>query len=155
MTTPAPLTSHTRVKVRFGDSDLLRIAWHGHYVRWFEDARQSLGDAIGIGYEDLIRLEHAAPVVDMRLQYKRPARYGDHLRVTVALHWADVPKLRHTYEIRREGDDELLTTGETTQVLLTPTGDLALNFPDFLNDLRDRWRNGDIEIDPDPNEHWA
>ena len=52
---PPPLSHTIRVNVRFGHSDLLQIAWHGHYVQWLEDARQSLGTAVGLGYEDLIR----------------------------------------------------------------------------------------------------
>lgn len=155
MADPAPLSHTVRVTVRFGQSDLLRIVWHGNYVQWLEDARQSLGTAIGLGYEDLVRERYAAPIVDMQLKYKRPARYGDKLDVIATLHWAEVPKLRHTYEVRRVGDGELLTTAETTQVLLTPQGDLALNFPPFLEDIRRSWRAGEISTPNQPTESWA
>ncbi|MBZ0135312.1 MAG: acyl-CoA thioesterase [Planctomycetes bacterium] len=152
---PAALKHTVRVTVRFGHSDLLRIVWHGNYVQWLEDARQSLGTAIGLGYEDFVRERYAAPIVDMRLKYKRPARYGDVLDVTAALHWADVPKLRHTYEVRRAETGELLTTGETTQVLLTPNGELALNFPPFFEAIRQKWRGGQISPPRKPQEGWA
>jgi acyl-CoA thioester hydrolase len=150
---PEPLSHTIQVTVRFGHSDLLGIVWHGNYVQWLEDARQSLGTAIGLGYEDLMRERFAAPIVDMQLQYKKPARYGDKLEITATLHWAEVPKLRHTYEVRRAG--ELLTTAETTQVLLHPTGELALNFPRFLVELRKRWQAGQINPPAGPTESWA
>ena len=153
--TPQPLSHSVRVTVRFGHSDLLRIVWHGNYVQWLEDARQSLGTAIGLGYEDLVRERYAAPIVDMQLKYKRPARYGDKLDVKATLHWAEVPKLRHTYEVRRAEDNELLTTAETTQVLLTPEGDLALNFPPFLEAIRNKWQAGKISTPDQPTESWA
>lgn len=152
---PPPLSHTIRVNVRFGHSDLLQIAWHGHYVQWLEDARQSLGTAVGLGYEDLIRERFAAPIVDMHLSYKRPARYGDKLDVKASMIWQQVPKLVHKYEIRRAGDNELLTTGETTQVLLHPTGELALNFPPFLETLREKWKQGKINPPQDPLETWA
>jgi acyl-CoA thioester hydrolase len=152
---PPPLTRTVRVAVRFGHSDLLRIVWHGNYVQWLEDARQSLGTAIGLGYEDLLREKYAAPIVDMGLKYRRPARYGDRLDVTASLHWSEVPKLRHTYEVRRVADGELLTTAETTQVLLHPGGDLVLNFPPFLKAIRERWRAGEITPPDTPLETWA
>lgn len=152
---PQPLSHTIRVTVRFGHSDLLRIVWHGHYVQWLEDARQSLGTAIGLGYEDLVRERYAAPVVDMQLKYKRPARYGDKLHVTATLHWTEVPKLLHSYEIRRAEDGELLTTAETTQVLLTPAGELALNFPPFLEGIRADWAKGRLSPPTEPAESWA
>jgi acyl-CoA thioester hydrolase len=152
-TVPEPLSHTIQVTVRFGHSDLLGIVWHGNYVQWLEDARQSLGTAIGLGYEDLMRERFAAPIVDMKLAYKKPARYGDKLLITATLHWTEVPKLKHTYEIHRDG--ELLTTAETTQVLLHPTGELALNFPEFLQKLRDRWKAGKIKSAKGPTESWA
>ncbi|MCG3182738.1 MAG: hypothetical protein ICCCNLDF_00804 [Planctomycetes bacterium] len=152
---PAPLSHSILITVRFGHSDLLEIVWHGHYVQWLEDARQSLGTTIGLGYEDLMREKFAAPIVDMQLKYKRPARYGDKLKVTATLHWQQVPKLVHSYEVRRMSDNELLTTAETTQVLLHPTGELALNFPPFLEKLRQRWQAGQIKLEDKPTESWA
>jgi acyl-CoA thioester hydrolase len=139
---PEPLSQTIRVTVRFGESDLLRMVWHGNYVAWLEDARQALGARIGLSYEDFMRERFACPVVDLRLQYKKPARYGDKLDVTARLHWPEVPKLVYDYEIRREG--ELLTTAESTQVLVHPDGQLALNIPPFLEALRERWRNGEF-----------
>jgi len=154
MSNPDPLSHTVRVTVRFQESDLLGIVWHGNYVTYLEDARQALGVEIGLSYEDLMRHKFAAPLVDLHLQYKQPARYGDKVDVTATLHWAEVPKLVHRYEIRRAADGELLTKAESTQVLLRPDGQLALNFPDFLLEMRERWRKGEIrtaqDIKPSP-----
>ncbi len=126
------------------ESDLLRMVWHGHYVLYLEDARQALGARIGLSYEDFMRERFACPVVDLQLKYKKPARYGDRLDITASLHWMEVPKLRYTYEVRRVADGELLTTAESTQVLVHPDGQLALNFPSFLLAFRERWQRGEI-----------
>ncbi|MBX3475799.1 MAG: acyl-CoA thioesterase [Planctomycetes bacterium] len=142
--TPAPLSHTVRLTVRFKESDLLGIVWHGNYVTYLEDARQALGVQIGLSYEDFIRERYAAPIVDLRLQYKKSARYGDKLDVTASLQWMEVPKLVHRYEVRRASDHELLTVAETTQVLLHPDGGLALNFPPFVEAVRARWRRGEI-----------
>jgi acyl-CoA thioesterase FadM len=66
-----------------------------------------------------------------------------------------VPKLLHTYEVRRVSDNELLTTAETTQVLLHPDGNLALNFPPFLDELRNKWQAGQINLTDKPTHSWA
>lgn len=144
--TPPPLSHTVRLTVRFKESDLLGIVWHGNYVTYLEDARQALGVQIGLSYEDFMRERFAAPIVDLRLQYKRPAKYGDKLDVTASVIWQEVPKFVHRYEIRRVGDGELLTTAETTQVLVHPDGNLALNFPPFVEAVRERWRQGKIRV---------
>lgn len=155
MSDPAPLRHTIRAPVRFGKCDLLQIVWHGNYVTWLEDARQCLGTRIGIGYEDFVRERYACPIVDMHISYKRPARYGDFVDITAILHWTEVPKVVHSYEIRRAGDKELMTTAETVQVLLTPDGQMALNFPPFLDEFRRKWRNGELQPgDPEPTP-WA
>ena len=141
-----PLQHTIRATVRFREADLLGIVWHGHYVKFLEDARQVMGAHVGLGYEDFMREGFAAPLVDMRLQYKRPARYGDKVDITALLHWSEVPKLRYTYEIHRAADGELLTLAETVQVLLHPDSRLALNFPPFLEAFRARWQQGQIRL---------
>jgi acyl-CoA thioester hydrolase len=147
---PAPLSHTLRTPVRFMESDLLRMVWHGHYVLYLEDARQALGAQIGLAYEDFMRERYACPVVDLQLKYRRPARYGDTLDITARLHWMEVPKLRYTYEVRRAGDGELLTTAESVQVLVRPDGNLVLNFPPFLEQFRQRWRRGEIRTPQAP-----
>ncbi|MHC4840962.1 MAG: acyl-CoA thioesterase [Planctomycetota bacterium] len=152
---PDPLSFTVKRPVRFADSDLLQIVWHGHYVLWLEDARQALGEHIGLSYEALIEHEVAAPIVDMQLKYKLSAKYGDILCVTANLHWEETPKLRHSYEVRRESDNALLTTAETTQVLVNTDGQMLLNFPQFLLDVRERWANGKIETSGSADSPWA
>jgi acyl-CoA thioester hydrolase len=145
-----PLTHVMRTTVRFMESDLLRVVWHGHYVLYLEDARQALGERIGLGYEDFMREGYACPVVDLSLKYKAPARYGDKLDIAASLHWMEVPKLRYSYEIRRAGSGELLTTAESIQVLLNMQGQLVLNLPPFVEEIRRRWRAGEIKLDGSP-----
>ncbi len=142
--TPAPVSHTTRVTVRFKEADALGIVWHGNYVTYLEDARQELGVRLGLSYEDFLAKDYFAPLVDLKIQYKAPARYGDKVDVTAAMHWSEVPKVVTSYEIRRAKDGLLLATAETTQVLTTRAGELVLNFPPFFAQVRQRWLNGEL-----------
>lgn len=143
---PAPVSHTTRVTVRFKEADALGIVWHGHYVTYLEDARQALGAAIGLSYEDFLANDFFAPLVDLKLQYKAPARYGDRLDVAASMHYSEVPKLVTSYEIRRAKDGALLATAETTQVLTTRKGELVLNFPPFFDKVREQWAEGTLKV---------
>lgn len=155
--TMQPIRHTTRVTVRFKEADVLGIVWHGNYVAYLEDARQALGERLGLSYQDILDEGYLAPVVDLKIQYKAPARYGDKLDVTAVMQPTEVPKLVMTYEVRRAADGRLLAAAETTQVFTTPEGELALNFPAFLTRIRERWQAGDFEAvgrEPAPSP-WA
>ncbi len=155
---PPPVSFTTRVTVRFKEADVLGIVWHGHYVTYLEDARQNLGRQIGLAYEDFMAAGLAAPIVDLKIQYKAPARYGDKVDVTASMVYADVPKLVTTYELRRAGDRALLATAQTTQVLTGAQGELVLNFPPLFETARKRWLGGEFHrqgASPPQPSPWA
>lgn len=156
MTRPAPVSHTTRVTVRFKEADVLGIVWHGNYVTYLEDARQGLGRRVGLAYEDFMAQGVNAPIVDLKVQYKAPARYGDKIDVTATMHYTDVPKLLTSYELRRATDGALLATAETTQVLTTAQGELILNFPLFMAAARERWARGEFSAPQPPQPSpWA
>ncbi len=153
---PAPVSHTTRVTVRFKEADVLGIVWHGNYVTYLEDARQNLGKRIGLAYEDFMAQGINAPIVDLKISYKSPARYGDKIDVAATAHFTDVPKLVTTYEIKRATDGTLLATAETTQVLTTAKGELMLNFPPIMAASRERWARGEFNAAQPPQPSpWA
>ncbi len=46
----ALVSSYLDIKVPFYDVDSMRIVWHGHYVKYIEDARCVLLDKLGYNY---------------------------------------------------------------------------------------------------------
>ncbi len=57
----AALTDNTTIKVRFSEVDSMQIVWHGEYVRYFEDGRESFGKHYGLGYMDIYREGYMVP----------------------------------------------------------------------------------------------
>ncbi len=50
----AALTNRTTFRVRFSEIDSMQIVWHGEYVRYFEDGRESFWQTVWFGlYEHL------------------------------------------------------------------------------------------------------
>ena len=44
------LKSSTTIRVRFNEVDSMNITWHGHYVTFFEDAREAFGKEYNLDY---------------------------------------------------------------------------------------------------------
>jgi acyl-CoA thioester hydrolase len=108
--------SHSIVlQVPFHDVDPMEVAWHGHYVKYFELARCALLDTIGYGYSQMRASGYAWPVVDLKIRYVRPAWFEQRIRVTATLMEWDV-RLRIDYVIEDEKTGERLTKGSSVQV---------------------------------------
>ena len=54
------------------------------------------------------------PVVDLAVQYRRPARYDDVVEITSIITEVPSTRVRIAYEVRRDGEPELLATGHVT-----------------------------------------
>ena len=114
MTSSLPSAEIT-VVVPFHDLDPMQIVWHGRYAQYFEIARCRLLEQIGYDYEDMRSSGYAWPIIDMRIQYVRPARFNQKLQVIASLNEYE-NRLKIKYEIRDQESGDRLTKGYTCQV---------------------------------------
>lgn len=109
------LTAAVEVEVPFHDVDAMNVAWHGHYVKYFEIARCALLRRFDYDYPQMQASGYLWPIVDCHLKYVRPALYGQRLRVEATLLEFE-NRIRIGYEIRDAQSGERLTKGSTIQV---------------------------------------
>jgi acyl-CoA thioester hydrolase len=145
------LEETTTVRVRFDEVDALRIVWHGHYVSYFEEARRALGRRYDIDYPVFFEHDVPAPIVQLHVDYRMPARMADVLEVTARLLKSEAAKLEFDYEVRRQGEDTLLATGSTTQVFTNRAGELLLTWPPFMLERLKAWEPLWIHPAPRPS----
>jgi acyl-CoA thioester hydrolase len=120
------------VQVPFHDVDLMEVAWHGHYLKYFEIARGALLDMFAYNYSEMKESGYAWPVVDVHLRYIKPARLGQKLKVRAKLLEYDL-RMKIGYEVRDAQTGERLTKGHTVMVPVTmETGELYLGTPPVL-----------------------
>ncbi|HWA44272.1 MAG TPA: acyl-CoA thioesterase [Hypericibacter adhaerens] len=127
------------LKVQFYDLDPMQIVWHGNYPRYFEQARVELMESIGYSFREMEASGYFWPIVDMRIKYVRPLRFGQPIAVSAAI--VDYEnRLRIDYRIRDRDSGEVLTKATTIQVaVLAATGELCLESPPALTErLRGR-----------------
>jgi acyl-CoA thioester hydrolase len=79
------------------------------------------------------------PIVKVSCDYKRPLVYGDELIIETRFIPTEAAKIVFEYTIFRKQDSEIAATGSSTQVFLTPDGELLLNSPDFYNGWKKTW----------------
>ncbi len=124
-----------RIPVKFSEMDPMARVWHGNYVKYFEDGRESFGRHYpGCDYEVMMQTGITAPIYEIHVKCLKPLEMND----VAVIHTFYVPKrgarLDYRYEIYRERDGELCCTGSTTQLFIDRNGEQMLERPYFYED---------------------
>lgn len=123
------LSADALIRIPFYDVDMMRIVWHGHYVKYFERARCELLDLIGYNYAEMETSGYMWPIVDCRLKYIRPARFGRVVRARATLTEYQ-NRLGISYLITDEESGERLTKGQSLQVAIDASnGEMQFALP--------------------------
>ena len=126
----AALTDLIDITVRFGETDAMNIAWHGSYVKYLEDGRESFGKKYGIGYRDIFDNGYKAPIVEMKIEYKKSVTFGHKITVETRYINSEAAKIIFDYFIRDENKD-IAATASTVQVFIDLNNELQLVCPEF------------------------
>jgi acyl-CoA thioester hydrolase len=109
------LQAEIELNVPFFDVDMMEVVWHGHYVKYFEEARCALLDRLGHNYRQMRDAGYAWPVIDLQLRYIRGAQFGQRIRVRADLvEWEN--RLKINYLITDVATGERMTRGSSVQV---------------------------------------
>ncbi|CAN5441759.1 acyl-CoA thioesterase [soil metagenome] len=136
------LTNSTIVPVRFSEVDALGIVWHGHYLKFFEDGRESFGRQYEFGYLDIYKNKFATPLVKINVDFKRTVKYGDQVKIVTTFIPSPAAKIIFKYEVYRESDGELVATGESIQVFMNLEHELYIVVPAFFEE----WKKTNLKI---------
>ena len=129
--------SQLRIAVRYSETDAMGFVYYANYLIYFEVARTTALAELGHPYWEMETQGVLIPVLQAHCEYLGPARYGDALLIRTVRTRSGHARIRFEYEVRREGDDTLLTRGFTEHAFMSPAGkplrppaDLAKLFPE-------------------------
>ena len=75
----------TELRVRYADTDQMKIAYYGKYFEYFEEARSDLLRGIGLPYAEIETMGLLLPVIEAHAEYKHSAHYDDLLEVALLI----------------------------------------------------------------------
>lgn len=108
------------VQVRYAETDMMGIVYHGSYLPWLEIGRTELLRAQGIPYRDLEAQGYFLPVLEVGVKYLKSARYDD--TITIVSRIVEKPSLRINIEYDLRRGDELVATARTQHVFIDKAG---------------------------------
>ncbi len=121
------------VRVRYAETDQMGVVYHGNYAQYFEIGRVEWLRNQGLSYRWMEENGIMLPVVSLKMDYKKPARYDDVLTVTTILKRQSSVKIEFDYEIRNQ-KGELLTTGYSMLVFVDMKTGKPVLPPDYVID---------------------
>ena len=85
----------TNIRVRYGETDQMSFVYYGVYAQYYEVGRVELLRSLNVSYKEIEKLGFALPVVNLNINYKKPAFYDDLLTVRTTI--KEIPSARITF----------------------------------------------------------
>lgn len=130
------LTAEKQLEVRFSEVDMMGVVWHGAYPLYLEDAREAFGAKYGLSYHRYIKENIFAPLVEMKMNYRKPVTYGSHPVVKITYRPTDAAKIIFDYELSDRETGDVYLTAYSVQVFMDRNYNLMWFSPDFYEDWK-------------------
>jgi acyl-CoA thioester hydrolase len=114
------IQSRSQIIVRYAETDMMGVVYHGSYLPWFEIGRTTLLREQGLPYRELEAEGFRLPVLEVTARYLRPALYDD--TVTIVTTLREKPTLRIHLEYELFKGDDLIATGKTLHAFIDRQG---------------------------------
>jgi acyl-CoA thioester hydrolase len=114
------IVSRSQIVVRYAETDMMGVVYHGNYLPWFEVGRTTLLKEMGIIYRQLEADGYRLPVLEVAVKYLRPALYDDTITIVTTLREKPLLRIRLDYQVCR--GEELLATGHTVHAFIDRVG---------------------------------
>jgi len=124
----------SRVRVRYAETDQMRVAYHANFFVWFEVGRTDLLRQIGWSYREMEQAGFQLPVIEAHCRFLKPARYDDEIEIRTVGRLVSAVRVQFEYEAVRVADEAVAATGQTVHAAVTPAG-RPCRLPDRVRDL--------------------
>ena len=131
----------TRTRVRYGETDKMGVAYHAHYLNWFEMGRTELCRESGKTFSAWESEGIMLPVVEAHCRYKSSLLYDDEIEIETSITKLSKVSVTFSCRIYHADTHRLAAEGYTKPAFTSTDGKLlregnALEqwLKDFLSD---------------------
>jgi len=124
----------TKIRVIYGDTDMMGFAYHANYLRWFEIGRTDLFRSMGMSYKEIEDRGYMLPLSEAHCKFVTPARYDDVLLIEAVIDSHVRGGMKFDYLIYREEGRKLLASGYTRHAFIDRDGKVVRP-PAFIREL--------------------
>ena len=130
MPEPREVISRTSIRVRYQETDCMKVVYYANYLTYFEVGRVEYLRQQGLTIAEIDRRLHM-PVVEARVRYVRPAQLDDLLEVRCWISQRKRASFTFGYEIVDDAG-QTIATGSTLHACTDPTSGKMVGVPAWL-----------------------
>ena len=116
------LTSVSRVRARYSETDQMGVVYYANYFVWFEVGRTDLLREAGWTYRAMEADGFSLPVIEAQCLYRQSAKYDDDVEIHTTGTLMSPVRVRFDYNVLRGHDRMVLASGHTVHATLDRAG---------------------------------
>ena len=117
--------------VRYAETDQMGVVYHGNYAQYLEMGRVAWLKTLGISYKEMEENNIMLPVISLKVNFKKPARYDDLINVRTLLKKRPEVKIEFDFVILNEAK-EILAEASTVLVFMDMKRKRPMRCPDYI-----------------------
>jgi acyl-CoA thioester hydrolase len=133
------------IRVRYADTDQMKVVYHGKYLEYFEVGRSALIRSLGMPYSELEARGILLPVIEVYAKYRKPARYDELLWVESFVTEIPQATLKIEYRICCEDEKNLLVEGYTVHSFLNTSTGKPMRAPSYFVQILEKAMTSSID----------
>jgi acyl-CoA thioester hydrolase len=126
--------SETKVRVRYAETDKMGYVYYGNCAQYYEVGRVEALRKLDSSYKALEDSGIMMPVIQLIINFKKPALYDDILTIKTIIKEKPGVKIKFYYELYNEMN-VLINQGETILAFVHQNTMKPCNCPQWFNDL--------------------
>ncbi len=122
----------TTVRVRYADTDQMKIVYHGKYLEYFEVGRTEMMRDLGLPYKVIEENGYIMPLIESNMKYKTPALYDELLEVETRVEKLPLARVHLDYTIKSLDRNLTVVEGYTDLVFIKRETNKITRSPEFF-----------------------
>ena len=118
--------------VRYSETDQMSFVYHGNYVKYFEMGRIAWLKKLGFSYKKMEEDGVLMPVIDIKINFKKPALFDDKLKLITKL--VRTPSYMIEFEFEVVKKEKIISSGYTKLVFLNSDTNKPMRCPNSIID---------------------
>lgn len=125
------IKTETTLRVRYGETDQMGFVYYGVYAQYYEVGRVEAMRSLGFSYREMEESGVLMPVINLTINYKKPALYDDEVRIVTSV--KEMPGVRITFHYECFNQkNELLNNGSVTLVFIDKVKNKPMQPPQWF-----------------------
>ena len=132
----------TEIRVRYGDTDQMKFAYHGRYLDYFEIGRSEMMRDNGLPYKAIEDSGYHMPVIETMIKFKNPAYYDEVLLIESRVENLPLLKVHIDHTITSKQRGVVICEGYIELVFIDPKLNKPVRAPEFFLSVIKKYFNG-------------